>query len=273
MRTRYISGDNAAVDPADRGLAYGDGLFETMAMRRGRALRLDLHLDRLAEGCERLAIDPPDRAELIDRISDAAARASDGHGTLKLILTRGTGPRGYAPPPDAETTVLIQIAPAGPEPASEISVVTLETRLGENVKLAGIKHLCRLEQVLGRLELNTSGADEGLMLSTSGHVIGGTSRNLFAAIDGRLVTPDVTRAGVAGVMRRVVLKLAAQLGIATEVRPVLPAEIGRADELFMTNALVGIQSVSRVDDHNLASRFIATRLRESFASNDGDPGA
>jgi 4-amino-4-deoxychorismate lyase len=270
VRARYIIGREGGVDTTDRGLAYGDGIFETMRLESGGVRRLGLHLDRLRSGCERLELPEPDRAELKARIESASAGIDRGH--LKLILTRGTGPRGYAPPPSSVPTVILLAEAASQVPATEISVTTLTQRLGENEKLAGIKHLNRLEQVLGRLELARLSADEGLMLSTSGIVIGGTSRNLFAVVGDRLVTPSITRAGVAGVMRRAVLKLCAELEIEAGEGDLHPADLERAEELFMTNALVGIQSVSRLDGRALPSRKLASRLRSALQSEDGEPG-
>ena len=268
MRTHYVIGTDGAIDPADRGLAYGDGLFETMAVRGGVVLRLDMHLDRLRSGCARLAIDAPDLHELRQKIDSAVA--DTGRGTLKLILTRGSGPRGYTPPASPVLTVAIQAIADKSPIAAAIAVVTLDERLAENEKLAGIKHLCRLEQVLGRLELKDRVADEGLMLSTSGDVIGGTSRNLFAVIGQRIVTPDLSRAGIAGVMRRAVLEQAETLGIESEVRAMRLNEISQADEIFMTNALVGIQTVARFDGVPVGSRGMAGRLSAALESEPGN---
>lgn len=268
MRTRYILAGEGGVDPTDRGLAYGDGLFETMSLRAGTVERLDLHLDRLREGCARLELPVPAQAELERRIAEAAVGIE--RGTLKLILTRGVGPRGYAPPAEAAPTVILLPEARFPAPVSGISVTMLGTRLGENRKLAGIKHLNRLEQVLGRLELGRLGADEGLMSSTGGAVIGGTSRNLFAVFGDRVATPPVDRAGIAGVMRRAVLEQCAGLGIDAAEATLSPADLTRADELFMTNALVGIQSVTRLDKTAFASRAIARRLSAALGLSEAN---
>lgn len=268
MRARYIIGsDGGAVGVTDRGLAYGDGLFETMRIVAGEVQRLGFHLDRLLLGCERLALPHPGRSELENKIRQAAAAIDTGN--LKLMLTRGEGPRGYAPPARPTPTIILLPARAPAPSVTELAVATLELRLGENVKLAGIKHLNRLEQVLARLELGDLDADEGLMLSTSGAVIGGTSRNLFAVYGGIVKTPAVDRAGIAGVMRRAVLERCAELEIAATECELTRGDLGLADELFMTNALVGVQSVNRLDQQTLASRSVAVRLRESFGAEPG----
>lgn len=267
MRVRYLIGPATSVDSNDRGLAYGDGLFETMAVRRGSIRRLALHLARLASGCERLELPLPDLQTLTRRLGGQAAGIETGF--VKLILTRGPGARGYAPPVQPEPTVILTAGTLAP-PAPEISLATLATRLGENEKLAGIKHLCRLEQVLGQLELRQIDADEGLMLSTSGAVIGGTSRNLFAVFGRRVVTPGLSRAGIEGVMRRAVLASCHAQGIDAGEDRLDRSALDAADELFVSNALVGIQSVTRLDGRALPSRAMSERLRAALAEETDD---
>lgn len=268
MGFRYVLAPDGRVDPADRGLAYGDGIFETMAVREGAIERLELHLDRLRWGAERLRLPLPERAALERGLNSACTEVR--RGALKLILTRGSGPRGYAPPRHPEPMIVLAASHRDSPLPMEISVATLKQRLSENESLAGVKHLCRLEQVLGQLELGECDADEGLMLSTSGNVIGGTSRNLFAVIGRRLVTPVLRRAGIRGVMRQAVLEQSAALGLVVEEAELLPADIAAASELFMTNALVGVQSVSRVDGRRYASREIAERLRDALGLEQDD---
>jgi 4-amino-4-deoxychorismate lyase len=262
MGFRYVLAPDGRVDPADRGLAYGDGLFETMAVRDSAIERLDLHLERLHWGAQRLELPVPERAALECELNAACANVR--RGALKLILTRGSGPRGYAPPRHPEPMIVLSASHRDSPFARTIAVVTLSQRLSENESLAGIKHLCRLEQVLGQLELDNSGADEGLMLSTSGNVIGGTSRNLFALLGRRLLTPVLRRAGIRGVMRQAVMQQCAALGVEVEEAELSPTALGKAGELFMTNALVGIQSVSRLDGRSYESREIAELLRNAL---------
>jgi 4-amino-4-deoxychorismate lyase len=268
MGFRYVLAPDGRVDPEDRGLAYGDGLFETMAVRDAAILRIDLHLARLRAGASRLRLPLPDGATLEAQLR--AACAGIRRGTLKLIVTRGSGPRGYAPPREPNSTIILAASTRErPYPAT-ITAVTLQQRLAESESLAGMKHLCRLEQVLGQIELVSSDADEGLMLSTSGNVIGGTSRNLFAVLGTRLVTPELRRAGVRGVMRQAVLDQCRAFGIAVDESDVLPDDLRTASEIFMTNALVGIQSVSRLDQKSIPSQEIAIRLRAALALDRND---
>lgn len=192
----------------------------------------------------------PDRDWL--RLRLAAAAPARERAVLKLIVTRGPSLRGYRPPPFPKPTVIITAA-AWPETAAEqaregIRVRTCGLRLGENPNLAGMKHLCRLEQVLAQLELEDTPIDEGLLLNTSDWVIGGISSNVFAVYGSLIKTPRLTRCGVRGVMRRVVIERALVLRFAVEESDIAPADLERADEIFVTNALTGIRPVRELDD-------------------------
>jgi 4-amino-4-deoxychorismate lyase len=257
-----VNGQRTGVDPADRGLAYGDGLFETMAAHDGRIRWLGLHFDRLEEGCRRLEIPPPEPRVLADEIASHCTRA--GRAVVKLIVTRGPGTRGYAPPASPAPTRILSIGAWPKYPSSHytsgICVRVCRLRLATNPVLAGMKHLNRLEHVLAHLELRGTDADQGLLLDTSEHVVGGTSSNVFAVHQGRLLTPAIERAGIKGVMRRVVLASAAELGVSVTECDLTLAEVANADELFMTNALFGIWPVASFDGRVLAPGPVTQRL-------------
>jgi 4-amino-4-deoxychorismate lyase len=253
--TRYlVDGRSACVDPADRGLAYGDGLFETMAARDGELRWLGHHKARLAEGCRRLGIPEPDWE--IVRAEIARLAPSSGRAVVKLIVTRGSGARGYRPPEKLAPCRILSIGPWPVTPASHythgIVVHSCRIRLGENPALAGMKHLCRLEQVLAQRELADTGADEGLVLGASGFVAGGTSSNAFAVSGTRLLTPAITRCGVKGVMRQVVLEAAAKVGLEAVETDMDLGAIRSAGELFLTSTLRAIRPVRELDGRAFA---------------------
>jgi 4-amino-4-deoxychorismate lyase len=249
-----VNGQSTSVDPADRGLAYGDGLFETMAARDARIRFLDLHLDRLEEGCRRLEIPAPPRSLIAREIDAHCPRL--GRAVVKLILTRGPGARGYLPPEPATPTRVLAISPWPDYRESYyrhgISMRVCQLRLGENPALAGIKHLCRLEQVLAQLELRGHPVQQGLLLDTRGYVVGGTSSNVFAVHGAELRTPALVRCGIKGVMRRAVLEAARTLGVRAEESELELADLLAADELFVTNSLFGIWPVTDVDGRRFA---------------------
>ncbi len=263
-----VNGQRTGVDPADRGLAYGDGVFETMAAHDGHIRWLDLHFDRLEEGCRRLEIPPPGRHVLAHEIATHCTRV--GRATVKVIVTRGSGTRGYAPPAAQAPTRILSIGAWPNYPSSHytdgIRVRVCRLRLAENPALAGMKHLNRLEHVLAHLELRGTDAEQGLLLDTSEHVIGGTSSNVFAVHRGQLLTPAIERAGIKGVMRRAVLAAATELGVQAVERDLTLAEISSADELFMTNALFGIWPVASLDNKKFACGPVTQRLMQHLGA-------
>lgn len=262
----------------DRGLDYGDGLFETCAVIDGRVELLDAHLDRLALGCERLGLPMPERALLAAEMGELASGRPAA--VLRLQLIRGSGGRGYAPPQAAEVRRLLTLSP-WPEGLVRFDgrgarLCTCTLRLAPQPALAGIKHLNRLEQVLAAREIQAMGCDEGLLLDTEGHVIEGTRSNLFLITgEGTLVTPDLSRCGVAGVMRRALIACCAAAGIACAVRPVSLEELDAAAGLLLTNSLVGLRPVAELDGRRLSLPPLADRLREGLqaylAGEGGQP--
>ncbi|HEY1771611.1 MAG TPA: aminodeoxychorismate lyase [Gammaproteobacteria bacterium] len=246
----WIDGQPAEALPlTDRGLHYGDGLFETLAVREGRIRRIDMHLERLQEGCERLGLPKLDQLQLHRELDTACGGKSEA--VLKLMLTRGSGGRGYRPPAQQTITrILFRYPwPHYPSDWSEqgIELRICRIRLGLNPALAGLKHLNRLEQVMARAEWS-EGAQEGLMLGAEGGVIEGTMTNLFASpAEGQLVTPDLGQAGVAGVTRRHILECARRKGLAVEVRSLSLDELLESREIFVCNSIAGVWPVRRIE--------------------------
>lgn len=237
-----------SVDVTDRGFALGDGLFETIAIRDGVPRLWHAHVDRLLDGCRRLAIPAPSIDELAHELE--RVRAGAVSGTVRITISRGSGPRGYAPPPEPAPTRVVAFYPtANASPHKpRFTLRWCETRLALQPALAGLKHLNRLEQVLARAEWNDPAIDEGIMLATDGRVVECVMSNLFLVVGHVLVTPALDECGVSGVMRRQVLETARRSGIDTEVRRVEPDEVDRASAVFVTNALRGIVEVERIGD-------------------------
>jgi len=249
----------------DRGLHYGDGLFETIACRDGEPRFLADHLQRLAHGCDRLGIELGSRGELVDellRVAGGCARA-----LVKVLITRGPATaRGYAPHGDERPTriVLRYGWPAeDPRCAKEgVAVRIADLALAENPLLAGLKHLNRLEQVLARAELRGSGLAEALLLSRSGCLVSGTMSNVFVVSGSKVATPRLDRCGVAGVMRGAIMRAADAAGIAVEEARITRQDLDAADELFLTNVRIGIWPVRALGSRELGVGPITQRLQQ-----------
>ncbi len=242
----WVNGQSAArVATNDRGLHYGDGVFTTALVDAGRVVYLHDHLERLQRDARALGFAAPSRWLLQSEFETAAA--GQPGAVIKYLLTRGPAERGYRAPAAAQVTrlVLRDAAPRHPQRCwtQGIRLHVCAQRLGVQPRLAGIKHLNRLEQVLARSEWQSE-AEEGLMLALDGAVISGTMSNLFFVRGGCLHTPMLDNAGVAGVMRARVLAATAELAIPVLIARYTLADLLAADEVFMTNAVIGLWPVA-----------------------------
>lgn len=250
----------------DRGLHYGDGVFETLAVASGAPLLWERHMRRLQAGAARLGIAPPP-GTILKEWATSLIRSQD-RVVLKIIVTRGIGGRGYRPVSASPTvTMLVYAWPGYPPDAHEgVAVRFCDVRLAHQPRLAGVKHLNRLEQVMARAEWREDFA-EGLMLDYSGHVIEGTMSNLFAVIDDELRTPALGNCGVEGVMRNRVLETARSVW-SCRITTIAREDLERASEIFLTNCLIGIWPITKLMNTPLAAgpvaRYLQTALRDDY---------
>lgn len=255
---------DAGVPADDRGLAYGDGVFRTMAMRDGRVCRWPRHYAKLASDCAALGIRPPAAEVLLGDIQAVAARAADC--SLRITVTRGSGGRGYAVPeqPRYRRIVCADRLPDYPEEWASRGITARWCRLqlAEQSALAGIKHLNRLENVLARAEWNDPAVAEGLLQDPAGNVIEGTRCNVFLVEGGALVTPDLSRCGVAGVTRELVLESAAHHGLRCSVETVSRRRLESADEVLLVNSLIGVWPVAALGPRQWRDFPVAALVRK-----------
>lgn len=232
----------------DRAVQYGDGLFETMKIKARTPLFWDRHLTRLRASCERLQI-PCDfqllEAEVSQVLSSIESHNQGSH-ILKIIVTRGSGGRGYAPPPIASATRIVQLH-SFPDSYAKNAIDGIQAQrcrhpISRNSALAGMKHLNRLDQVMASMEL-TETASEGLMCDDAEHLIEGIKTNVFLVLEGRITTPALTEAGIAGIMRDVVLEHFSSHGRPVDIRPIHIRELSSASELFVCNSVLGVWPV------------------------------
>jgi 4-amino-4-deoxychorismate lyase len=250
------------------------GLFETLAVIRGRVRFLERHLARLSEGCRRLRIPAPPYSQLSASISEQAALP--GTGIVKLILMPGAD--------EADTPCLrVTAEPPRNRPLEwsrdGVRIISCVTRLPMRPDLAGLKVLNRDAQVMARREWTAESIAEGLMLDSDGRLISGTMTNVYAVIDGRVCTPAIVRCGVAGVMRASLLEAWEAAGQGAVVRDIEPAELEFASEIFLSNALIGVWPVRTLDGRELAVGPIASAaaawvqriVKDQYASSASQP--
>ncbi len=248
-----------AISVEDRGLSYGDGLFETMRLHAGAVCFLNKHLARLQLGCQRLGIAMPQ--EVLLRQDIELLTRDHQEGIVKLIVTRGAGGRGYRAATAIDATRIAMLYPVtNGNQRDGITVRWCATRLGRNPLLAGIKHLNRLEQVLAQNEWHDQRVAEGLLLDTEGELICATASNVFIVTDGVLSTPDLRFSGIRGVMRAAVVAAAGKENLVVEERALWPEDFLNASEVFLTNAVRGIRPVIALDERRWSVGPITTRL-------------
>ncbi|GAB2570478.1 aminodeoxychorismate lyase [Dyella jejuensis] len=251
-----------SVSALDRGLSYGDGLFETIRFVHGRAPLWERHMQRLMAGCERLRMPLPD-PQLLWREAWRLGHGL-GHAIVRITVTRGLGERGYALPIPGTATRIVAAFP-GPAIAASayvdgIRVHRCRATLADQPLLAGIKHLNRLEQVLARAEWSDPAIAEGLVCDRHGQVISATAANLFAVLGGAIVTPAVDRCGVAGVARAAMLERFPDC----QVRDLPLDACLAASELFLSSSIRGILPVQAVDDTVYAPGPVARAMQQHW---------
>ncbi|MGQ0697586.1 MAG: aminodeoxychorismate lyase [Panacagrimonas sp.] len=238
-----------------RALHYGDGVFRTALVREGLIVDLPRQLAKLLRDAAALKLECPD-AGMLKAEAEAAVHAT-GSGVLRILLSRVDSGRGYAPQSDrCDRLMQVRALPEYPRAnwAKGVKVGWSPVLLGIQPRLAGIKHLNRLEQVLASRDWPEH-QNEALMCDAEGRVICGTRSNIFFVIDNILVTPDVSRSGVAGMMRDKLI----ELGRYCEIGTISPDEVRHAQECFLTNSLIGIWPVRRIGNLELGEPGPVTR--------------
>ena len=268
MLVNGVPGNSISI--RDRGLLYGDGVFRTLRATQGKALHWPLHYLKLQRDCTALGINCPDEALLCAELDQVLAQHPDG--VLKLIVTRGAGARGYTPPTGALPTRIWDFSPFPGYPpewaAQGIKVRVCNLRLSAQPRLAGVKHLNRLENVLAAAEWNNSEIAEGLLLDADANVIGGTRSNLLMVSQGNLITPDLSRCGVAGVQCERVMAWALQHGVTVRVRDVGLEEALQADELFLVNSVIGLWPVRELGQRHWTHFPVTAQIRHGLDQQD-----
>lgn len=271
--------ETSAIDIADRGLAYGDGLFETLRVVDGKIPLLSYHLERFKRGTKALDLGETEMlAGKFERyvglaLKDLTKAAHLKRAIIKVILTRGQGGRGYTPPDEPELNFVTQVFeyPDFPETnsAQGITLHLCDHKLSHQPVLAGIKHLNRLDQVLASKDLAKSGYEEGLMLDYKNNVVEGTKSNLLIFTGKDIITPNISGAGVAGTLRQYLLDNAALTGLALREAEISIEDSKSADGLAVINSVFGLWPVKEFAGKRYAIHkncgIIQSHLKTSFS--------
>jgi branched-chain amino acid aminotransferase len=245
----------ARFDPGDRGLLLGDGLFETILVRSGHAQHLEMHLQRLGDSASRLGIplpiDAPGIAVAVDHLLTAKA-LHNGPAALRITLTRGAGYRGLLPPDAPQPHLLMTATPYHRPDQTGFTACLVSVRRNEGSPLSRIKSLNYLDNVLALQEAVAAGADEGLLCNNAGFLCCGSRTNLFVVRKGRLLTPPLTDGVLDGIQRRIVLQRATEARYPVLEQSLTPTDLSDIDEAFVTNSLLGIMPLTRIEERDLA---------------------
>jgi len=251
------------VETTNRGLNYGDGIFETLSVHNGQPRWWQAHMDRMGAGCERLGLPMPSQAVLLREVQTVSAGLQDA--VVKIVLTRAGQGRGYAPPCEQSCDRIVS-AHAFPtdnleQAGSGASARICKLRLAIQPGLGGMKHLNRLEQVLASAEPFADGVSEGVLLDHEDNVISAISANIFLVLEDRLLTPRLDRCGVRGVVRGQILKA---FKSRCEQRRIQVDLLQEADEVFICNSVRGIVPLRSIDDQDYVIGPVTREMQSWF---------
>jgi len=268
LNGKFVPETEAVVSAFDRGFLYGDGLFETLRVHRGAPFRWDNHMRRFEQGAKLLNIPLPCPAHELRAQADELVRVNrTTEAVLRITLSRGVGPRGYSPRGAGSPTLVMSLhaAPdANCEPVPKWRTITASFRLPSNERLAQFKTCNKLTQIMARAEAEHAGADEALLLNTDGKVVEAASSNLFWISDATVCTPPLDSGILAGVTRIVVLEICARMDLPTREASIIPAELARADGVFLSMSSWGIVELTSLDGQELRQSPLVGRIREGY---------
>jgi 4-amino-4-deoxychorismate lyase len=268
----WLDGERCTALPMpNRGLDFGDGLFETILVRRGQPFFVELHLERLSLGLRALAISNCIEAVRNHLNVAVAATSHDNWAVARISVLRGPGPRGYAPAATSKPRILIYVHSLDSDhatmfPAANVGIADI--RLAAQPYLAQIKHLNRLEQVVAATQAQTQGTDECILLDQAGHIVSVIAGNIFLLRDGELLTPSLEACGVAGTRRRLILEQwSHSIGLTVRETKLSLVDLSSADELFYSNSLYTVRPIGKVGQQSWEDHSVCTSLFQQFLND------
>ena len=270
LNGQFVSQEQAVVSVLDRGFLYGDGLFETLRVHSGKAFRWDQHMERLRQGVDFLKLRLPySSAQMHEFARELIKQNRMADAILRLTLSRGVGPRGYSTR-GAERPVLVMTlhsaAPMSAESTPRWTLMTSSVRIPAGEPLARFKTCNKLPQIMARIEAESEGADEALVLDSAGNVVEGASSNVFWIGPEGVCTPPLACGILPGVTRAVVLEICSQLGLTSSEKMTTPALLSGRDGVFLSMSSMGIVEVAAVDGKPLKPSPVVERIRSAYLS-------
>lgn len=257
-----VASERASISVFDRGLLYGDGCFEVLRTWDAVARDLDAHLDRLFDTAAFLQLKAIERPRLVEAVYRTIAAAGPGDHRIRVLLTRGPG--GLAQPVASlgPGVAIVIVEPLAPQP-EELAAVVVDWPLPRRA-VRGHKTLAYLDHIVARELARAAGADEAFRLDPDGHVVEGATSNVFAVLDGTVVTPPADAGALPGIVRQRVLTLCARAAVPTELRPIPVRALRAADEIFVTSSLRGVVPITRLDGALRPSGPVTQQLANAY---------
>jgi len=244
-------------------------VFRTIKVVKGLPQHWPAHYQALVKDCSAIGIVCPS-AEQFTHDFEQLFSIEDLAGVAKIIVTRGEGERGYNPPAitNPMRVMVKSNMPAYPQSyfSQGVTLHLCETKVGHQPRLAGVKHLNRLENVLARMEWHDPAIAEGLMLDIANNVIECTAANIFARFDDVLTTPKLNQCGVAGITRKQIMARAHTFNLKTKIETIDLKQLLSADEVIICNSLFGAWQVRQLNNKKWAKQDLATNLRRALAA-------
>ncbi|WP_117233288.1 aminodeoxychorismate lyase [Vibrio maerlii] len=263
----WLNGTQAdSISLTDRSFQYGDGCFTTILVKAAEPQWLTFHIERMEACLKVLGIPVPCWAEVIQWLSKAAIDAP--LSGLKLHISRGSGGRGYSPSgvmnPDITISAFDYPQHYHSIQSQGIELGLCEAKLGINPMLAGHKHNNRLEQILLKAEMDRVGLVDGVVLDIHDHVVETTMANLFWCKDKTIYTPSLEDCGVSGIVRRLIIQDAEQLGHKAVIGKFDLDHLANADEVFISNSILGVAPVIKVGQYQFRRGPMSRQYQERY---------
>jgi len=267
LNGKLVPEEHAVVSVFDRGLLYGDGLFEVVRIFNGKPFRWEQHVARFRQGAEFLGIKVPEAFEMLRGfVDELVARNELPNALMRILLTRGPGPRGYSPKGADQPTLAMSLHPA-PEQTPEVvrwKLIISSARLPANEPLANFKTCNKLAQILAKTQADAAGAHEALLLNTNGLVVEGSSSNLFWVEGGGVHTPPLGAGILAGVTRAVIMELCRVAGLTWREGETTPERLRVSQGVFVSLTSAGVAEATELDGHRLACSPAVAKLHAAY---------